>query len=147
MCTSASYASATLGSPQIPSTFDCNHPFYLHPSDNPEECQREPQGYLSTDNLALVVKTRFNKKNQSQVEVIKKGGDAVVCDFCHMPGHLKDKCYCIHGYPSWHRLFGKPKPKPKNAGQRNSVVENVVTEDVSTGSQLGNSTGLDLSEG
>lgn len=57
-----------------------------------EESQREPQGSLSIDNLALDVKTGFNNKNQSQVIVNKKGVDAVVCDFCHMPGHLKDKC-------------------------------------------------------
>lgn len=36
-----------------------------------------------------------------------------MCDFCHMTGHTKSKCYCIHGYLSWHKLFGKPKPKPR----------------------------------
>lgn len=28
-----------------------------------------------------------------------------------MTGHTKDKCYCIHGFPSWNKLFGKPKPR------------------------------------
>ncbi|KAL8113534.1 hypothetical protein AgCh_020747 [Apium graveolens] len=32
-------------------------------------------------------------------------------------GHTKDKCYCIHGFPPWHKLYGKPKPKPRfNSG-------------------------------
>lgn len=35
MTTSASYASATLGSTLLSSTVDCNHPYYLHPSDSP----------------------------------------------------------------------------------------------------------------
>lgn len=43
-----------------------------------------------------------------------------------MTGHLKEKCYCIHGYPSWHKLFGKPKPKPKLLAVKNSVVANVT---------------------
>ncbi|KAL8113535.1 hypothetical protein AgCh_020748 [Apium graveolens] len=32
-------------------------------------------------------------------------------------GHTKDKCYCIHGFSPWHKLYGKPKPKPRfNSG-------------------------------
>lgn len=42
-----------------------------------------------------------------------------------MSGHLRANCFCIHGYPSWHRLFGKPKPKPKLLHQKGSVVANV----------------------
>lgn len=49
----------------------------------------------------------------------------IICEFRHMTGNLKDKCYCIHGYPSWHRLFGKPKPKPKLLSTKSSVVANV----------------------
>lgn len=39
---------------------------------------------------------------------------SLLCEFCHMTGHSKDKCFCIHGYPEWHKLYGKPKPKPQN---------------------------------
>lgn len=35
MTTSASYASATIGSTCTTSHMDYNHPYYLHPSDNP----------------------------------------------------------------------------------------------------------------
>lgn len=35
MTTMVSYASTTIGSTAVSSTFDCHHPYYLHPSDNP----------------------------------------------------------------------------------------------------------------
>lgn len=48
----------------------------------------------------------------------RKGEDSyVVCDYCYMSGHLRDECYCIHGYPSLRKLFGKP---------RSSVIANVT---------------------
>lgn len=31
-----------------------------------------------------------------------------------MSDHTRDKCFCVHSYPPWHRLHGKPKPRPKN---------------------------------
>lgn len=56
---------------------------------------------------------------------------AGVCDYCHMTGHIKDKCFCLHGYPNWHRIFGKPKPKPRlnlsNAGTRPVTTAQVNT--------------------
>lgn len=66
-----------------------------------------------------------------------------------MPGHLRDKCYCIHGFPAWHKMFGKPKPKPKLLSPRGSVVASVVHDSsntVSAGLQS-SSDGLNLSEG
>ncbi|XP_074339691.1 uncharacterized protein LOC141677589 [Apium graveolens] len=95
-----------------------------------EENQRNIHNAVSVtnDNVAMSVKTQSNPfKPQARFQVNKKGSDAtIICEFCHMSGHLKEKCYCIHGYPSWHRLFGKPKPKPKNLTPRNSVVATVV---------------------
>ncbi|XP_074378112.1 uncharacterized protein LOC141719636 [Apium graveolens] len=74
------------------------------------------------------VKSNYSGKNQQpKFNSHKKVDSTVICDFCHMSGHLKDKCYCIHGYPSWHKLFGKPKLKPKFITARNSVVANVQT--------------------
>lgn len=72
-----------------------------------------------------------------------------------MPGHLKDNCYCIHGYPTWHKLFGKQKPKPKFLTTKGSVVANVTQssansgsggDSVSTGVPLSQSDGLTLSD-
>ncbi|KAL8144668.1 hypothetical protein AgCh_003023 [Apium graveolens] len=42
-----------------------------------------------------------------------------------MTGHTKDICYCLHGYPTWHKLHGKPKPKPKNLSGRNVMTTTV----------------------
>lgn len=45
-----------------------------------------------------------------------------------MQGHSKEKCFCVVGYPSWHRLFGKPKPKPRfSAPQRTSAAHVAMT--------------------
>lgn len=66
-----------------------------------------------------------------------------------MSGHLKATCYFIYGCPSWHKSFGKPKPKPKFFQQRPSVVANVsqapVTESV--GGYDSVSAGLHVSDG
>lgn len=35
MSTSASYSAAAIGSTSMTNTLDCNHPYYMHPSDNP----------------------------------------------------------------------------------------------------------------
>ncbi|XP_074352122.1 uncharacterized protein LOC141691286 [Apium graveolens] len=42
--------------------------------------------------------------------------------------HTKAKCYCIHGFPSWHKLYGKPKPKPRfnSATAKLSSATNVI---------------------
>lgn len=29
---------------------------------------------------------------------------------------MQDKCFFLHGYPDWHRLYGKPKPKLRSSG-------------------------------
>lgn len=39
----------------------------------------------------------------------------LLCEFCQNTGHLKNKCFYLHGYPEWHKLYGKPKPKLKKA--------------------------------
>lgn len=65
-----------------------------------EECQREVHGSVSgtNENLAMSVKA-IPAKPQNKFTA-KKSFESVICDFCHMSRHLKDKCYCIHGYPS-----------------------------------------------
>ncbi|XP_074373832.1 uncharacterized protein LOC141714199 [Apium graveolens] len=94
-----------------------------------EESQRTSNcSLMNTENVAMAVKSSFQgNKNQIKNNYGRRSSDiaAVVCDYCHMTGHLKDKCYCIHGYPSWHKLFGKPKPKPKLLQSKSAVVANV----------------------
>ncbi|KAL8116037.1 hypothetical protein AgCh_022503 [Apium graveolens] len=93
-----------------------------------EENQRDVHHSFSneTENLAMPVKSSFTSKASNKGVSTRKITDgSMVCDFCHMSGHLKEKCYCIHGYPSWHKLFGKPKPKPKFLQNKNSIVAQV----------------------
>lgn len=92
-----------------------------------EENQRATHNSLNVgaENLAMNVKASYGSKPQNKGS--KKSGDSsVICDYCHMSGHLKNKCYCIHGYPSWHKLYGKPKRKSKFLAGRTSVVANVT---------------------
>lgn len=94
-----------------------------------EESQRDVHHTLSnnSENVAMTVKSNYSAKHsKGGNNTFRKNNDSSnVCDYCHVSGQLKDKCYCIHGYLSWHKLFGKPKPKPKFMTSRNSVVANV----------------------
>lgn len=62
-------------------------------------------------------------KNDGQTSAIstpKKVNDTF-CDYCNSNGHTRDKCFCLHGYPDWHKLYGNPKPNPrKNQGIPNA---------------------------
>lgn len=72
-----------------------------------------------------------------------------------MLSHTKKIWFCVFGYPFWHKLYGKPKPKPKfianksaSASQVTVHVPDVDGSGLSPGSQ--ESTGLNgcgLSEG
>lgn len=73
---------------------------------------------------------KVNKPNSGKRNVTDA---SIVCEVCHLTVHSKDKCFYVHGYPSWHRLFGKPKPKPKNrnhtkSAQAYNVHGNVASE-------------------
>lgn len=63
----------------------------------------------------------------------KKGNDSsVVCDYCHLSGHTREKCFALHGYPDWHRLYGQPKPKVKNKFAANAISQAKTTGTTST---------------
>lgn len=100
---------------QLPSLSQC-YSLLLH-----EENQRSllHTSGMASDSMAMFVKpvgTRFsNVSGRTVRRNSQENRDNIVCDYCHMSGHTKDKCYCLHGYPSWHKLFGKPKPKPRLA--------------------------------
>lgn len=91
-----------------------------------EENQREVKGstHTTAENVALSVKTKpqFQRNFKKQSEV------PIYCEYCRMQGHSKDKCYCLHGYPTWHKLHGKPKPKPKHLTTNNPVAAQVNTD-------------------
>lgn len=97
-----------------------------------EENQREcGSTHTASESVALSVKNYEYKNNdnqstshgkaengRSQNNYKKNNADSsLVCDVFHLTGHTRDKCFRVHGYPSWHRLYGKPKPRPKTAGK------------------------------
>lgn len=98
-----------------------------------EENQREfGVTSVQTDSIALSVKNHESHSAAGKMGKAITGKrnvtDAtIVCEVCHLSGHNKDKCFCVHGYPSWHKLFGKPKPKPK-IQSKSSHAYNVISD-------------------
>lgn len=79
-----------------------------------EESQRASP--VITNSAAMNMKYHGSKSKPYPVNSFKKGpvvGDSSpgVCEYCHNLGHVQDKCFFLHGYPDWHCLYGKPKPK------------------------------------
>ncbi|XP_074376786.1 uncharacterized protein LOC141718302 [Apium graveolens] len=83
------------------------------------------------DFVALFVKNHNNQGGNSGSYSNKSGRpngnkkamteNSIIYDFCQMSGHTRDKCFCVHGYPPWHRLHGKPKPRPKIQSKQSHV--------------------------
>ncbi|XP_074367025.1 uncharacterized protein LOC141707640 [Apium graveolens] len=91
-----------------------------------DENQRGISGSLvTTESMTMQVKSRFQgkpfKKNTADTPVY--------CEYCHMTGHVKDKCFCLHGYPVWHKMHGKPKPKPKHLTSRTTIAAQSQTQE------------------
>ncbi|XP_074327563.1 uncharacterized protein LOC141665454 [Apium graveolens] len=92
-----------------------------------EESQREfskmSQSPL-TDNMALTVDyNNLAKFKSSQTSTAsKKSATDVTCDYCHTDGHVRDKWFCLHGYPDWHKFYGKPKPNPRKSFNSSSTT-------------------------
>ncbi|XP_074350686.1 uncharacterized protein LOC141690015 [Apium graveolens] len=107
-----------------------------------EEVQRDcHNSVVVTENAAMSIKYTGNKhrnfsqnnynSNQSFQGGVKKVSSeadvaSIVCDFCHMTGHTREKCFCLHGYPEWHRLRGQPKLKPRVVNRYPAVSKKVV---------------------
>ncbi|XP_074365665.1 uncharacterized protein LOC141706743 [Apium graveolens] len=97
-----------------------------------EESQRDFASISNTPvtkNMAMNVKfnANFKTKGINNAGQRKTGDSAFTCDYCQMTGHSRDKCFCLHGYPEWHKIYGKPKPKPRkqNAGNKSVAVAHV----------------------
>lgn len=101
-----------------------------------EESQRELAAGAHTpitETMAMNVKYTPSFKSKSgapSANTRKSTADvSLVCDYCQNSGHTKDKCFCLHGYPEWHRLHGKPKPKPRKlntSGTKHAAVNVTV---------------------
>lgn len=75
-----------------------------------EENQRDNAHHtiVSSKHVAINVKLfAFNKNKLLPKKDEMKGYD-VTCDYCKFTGHSIDKCFVLHGYPEWHKLYGQP---------------------------------------
>lgn len=61
-----------------------------------------------------------------------------------MTSHSKDKCYCIHGFPSWHKLFGKSKPKPRHTLSNSGSVKHMSAAQVSSGIEMSDKSSIEV---
>lgn len=104
-----------------------------------EESQREfaknSQSPIA-DSMAMNVKytnlSKF-KSNTQQTGVgnaQRKVSSDTYHDYCQNAGHTKDKCFCLHGYPEWHKLHGKPKPRPKKLNAVKSAAQVSVSNTI-----------------
>ncbi|XP_074378465.1 uncharacterized protein LOC141720002 [Apium graveolens] len=83
---------------------------------------------LNKDNIAMsIMQNTSGKSYQTKTSQKYVDTSVVVCEYCHMIGHVKEKCFCLHGYPPWYRLHGKPKPSPKS---HKSTIATHVSEAV-----------------
>lgn len=60
---------------------------------------------------------------------VSGANSSLYCDYCRLTGHTQDKCFCLQGYPTWHKLYGKLKLKPKylSTSTANSVSKGSVS--------------------
>lgn len=63
----------------------------------------------------------------------KKSDSTLLCDFCKMSGHIKEKCFYLHGYPPWHKLHGKPKPKLRMSTGKSVNASQMISDTTTTG--------------
>lgn len=79
---------------------------------------------------------QYNEYGNRTCKYVKKFNNdtsTLFCDYCQLQGHSKDICFCLHNYPEWRKLYGKPKPKPKPRNQQlkvRSQANNVAIEKV-----------------
>lgn len=94
-----------------------------------EESQREyTKGTQSPLSESVAMNVKYNNlskfKNSAAFNGQKRAIDnEIFCDYCNNTGHNRDKCFCLHGYPEWHKLHDKPKPKPKRLTTQGILVK------------------------
>lgn len=62
---------------------------------------------------------------QSPITLGKPLDPTSSCTYCHQEKHTRDKCFYLHGYPPWHRLYGQPKPKLKTTSNSRPTTAEV----------------------
>lgn len=70
-----------------------------------------------------------NKMSQTQGQRKTPNDPSLHCDYCHLNGSPSRYLFSLYGYPSWHKMYGKPKPKPKYSGNKSMLVAQVSTHE------------------
>lgn len=101
-----------------------------------EEHQREKHiPTLPSEPTVMAVKqcNEYGNRNFKPAKKTTIDSSTLLCDYCQLQGHTRDKCLCLHGYPDWHRLHGKPKAKPRHqTGKSHSQANHVMGGDNSS---------------
>lgn len=61
---------------------------------------------FSHDSIAVITRFSSTKPKQLMTKKDDKKESYVVCDYCNMSRHSREKFFAFHGYLEWHRLFG-----------------------------------------
>ncbi|XP_009611808.1 uncharacterized protein [Nicotiana tomentosiformis] len=94
-----------------------------------EEKQREfkPNSQLSLDSTSLHVNANSQHQNpfrarnfKTHYTVNNNNKGRLFCDYCKRPGHIREKCYKLHGYPQGssynNQNFNRTNTQPYNQG-------------------------------
>lgn len=88
---------------------------------------------FTIDNTAMAVKQYILQK--SSKSFVKKPPTSTTnksletasgCTYYHQDKHTRDKCFFLHCYPPWHRLYGQPKPKLRTASKSGPSTTQVL---------------------
>lgn len=96
-----------------------------------EENQRDSVNHLNLTAEHVAMNAKFTLSSNTKPKFQskwdnRKGNDVpIVCDYCKFTGHTKDKCFALHGYQEWHRLYGQPMPKVR-AHTIKKIIANAV---------------------
>lgn len=71
----------------------------------------------SSENNSVMLAKDVQKSNSGK----KKKDYSVICEHCKIPGHQKDSCFKILGYPDWYKHLKKEKSSSGGKGGQNSV--------------------------
>lgn len=67
-----------------------------------DENQRNAVNSMSLSLDSVAMNARFGQNSASKNKLMsykkddKKSSD-IVCDYCHLSGHMRDKCFALHG--------------------------------------------------
>lgn len=77
------------------------------------------------------VKLTLYNKNKLVTKKDERKGYNVISDHCKFTGHSRDKCFVLHSYSEWHKLYGQPKPKLRQSNVKKTTANAVIIFELS----------------